>query len=149
MLRRIFPLAALLLMVGCASTRTETFELSVKNQTNTPISIWLTKDGPPAEQGWESPEQLALGPSTSTYSFRVLEPGKVAHAGPLTGRFAPGVNAWLRVYQGLHKLDEILAISRGSTDRLDYLLPPGRHQITITVQNGRLVVLENEPQPNP
>jgi len=147
-MNRLFPpLAVLLLIVGCASTNMETFELSVKNQTGTPISIWLTKDGPPAEEGWQSPEDLALMPQTSTFSFRTLEPGKIAVAGPLAGRFAPGVNAWLRVYQGLHPLDEILAISRGSHDRLDYLLSPGRHQITIVEQNGRIVALEADHQP--
>jgi len=145
--RLFLPLVALLLIVGCASTNKESFELAVKNQTGTPISIWLTKDGPPAEDGWESPEQLALRPQTSTFGFRTIEPGKVAQAGPLTGRFAPGVNAWLRVYQGLHTLDEILAISRGSHDRLDYLLSPGRHQITVVEQNGRLVALEADNQP--
>jgi hypothetical protein len=147
-MNRLFvPLAALLLIVGCASTRQETFELSVKNQTGTPISVWLTKDGPPDEQGWESPELLAMMPQTATYSFSSLEPGKVAHAGPLTGRFEQGVNAWLRVYQGLHTLEEILAISRGSHDRLDLRLVPGRHQITIVEKDGRLVALESDHQP--
>ncbi|MCC6423053.1 MAG: hypothetical protein IT447_06195 [Phycisphaerales bacterium] len=145
--RLFLPLAALLLMVGCASNRQETFELSVKNQTSTPISIWLTKDGPPDEQGWESPEQLALLPQTTTFSFTTVEPGKVAHAGPLTGQFAPGVNAWLRVYQGLHTLDEILAISRGSHDRLDYLTLPGKHRLTIVEQDGRLIAQETDIQP--
>jgi len=147
MYRLALSLAALLLVVGCASTRTETFQLSVKNQTGAPISVWLTKDGPPAEEGWESPEQLAQLPSTTTFSFRTIEPGKVAEAGPLTGKFASGSNAWLRIYQGLHTFDEILAISRGSHDRLDYFLAPGQHQITITTQDGRLVALEGENKP--
>lgn len=140
-------LAVLLLIAGCASTRTETFDLAVKNQTSGPISVWLTKDGPPVEEGWMSPEQLAQLPQTTKFSFRTFEPGKVGQAGPLTGQFDPGVNAWLRVYQGLHTFDEILAISRGSPDRLDYLLTPGRHQITIIEKDGRLIAEEQENLP--
>jgi hypothetical protein len=123
-----FLLGLLLLVGGCTVGRT--YEVSVKNDTNEPITIWLTKDGPPAEQQWLSPEQIAIDPADVPPKIGgvVVPPGKSAGTGAVKGQFYSDVNAVLRVYEGQLTLAQLLAVSRGSSNRIDQVLPKGASQ---------------------
>lgn len=140
-----------LVAVGCSSdTKTYSFQVSVKNATNRPITIWLVKEGPPVEQGWRSPEQLAMSlpGHEERISGAVIPPGQSADTGTREGKFAPGAYAWLRVYDGPQRLSEILAISRGNPVRLDVPLDPGISRIVIKDRAGRITAAqEAEPLP--
>ena len=135
-----------LVAVGCSSdTKIYSFQVSVKNATNRPITIWLVKDGPPVEQGWRSPEQLAMSlpGHEERISGKVIPAGKTADTGNLDGKFAPGTYAWLRVYDGQQRLSEILAISRGNPARLDVPLDPGISRIVIKDRAGRITAAQD------
>jgi hypothetical protein len=101
--------------------------VSVKNDTNEPITIWLTKDGPPAEEQWLSPEQIAIDPTEAAPKIGgvVVPAGKSASTGRVKGQFYSDVNAVLRVYEGQLTLAQLLAVSRGSSNRIDQVLPKG------------------------
>lgn len=115
----------LLLCGGCTVSRT--YEVSVRNDTSGPITIWLTKDGPPEQEAWLSPEQIAIDPTRATPEIGgvVVPAGKTASTGPTKGQFYSDVNAVLRVYEGQFTLAQLLAISRGSPNRIDTILPLG------------------------
>jgi hypothetical protein len=151
-MRIISLLSALLLAllaVGCSDTKTYSFQVSVKNATNRPLTIWLVKEGPPAEQGWRSPEQLAMSVPghEERISGKVLPPGKTADTGAIEGKFDPGTYAWLRVYDGPQRLSDILAVSRGNPARVDVPLDPGENRFIVTDQVGRIVVLPDHEPP--
>src|SRR5688572_19136145 len=99
-------IACLLLMTaaGCA------YQVEVKNQTSEPVTLWLTKDGPPAEEGWYSPEQLAAMPEDGRplYDLAVVPPGRTATTEKMSGEFPKGTRAVLRVYEGQKELLHIL-----------------------------------------
>lgn len=142
-MRTIALLSTLLLVLvglGCSDTKTYNFQVSVQNATTRPITVWLVKEGPPEEQGWRSPEQMAISAPQQEERIggRVLPPGKTADTGTVTGKFLPGSYAWLRVYDGPTHLSEILAISRGNPSRLDIPLDPGVSQIVIKDKAGRI-----------
>jgi hypothetical protein len=135
-------------MLGCV--RTETYQLAIKNATAEPITLWLTKDGPPAEAGWRSPEQLAMQPvKGEKLAGALVEPGELAMTGPRTGHFDQHTQAWLRIYGGAHTLSELLAISRGSPNRLDEPLEPGQHAWTVVEVNGALDLIPGIQQTAP
>ena len=153
---RIIALLSTLLLVlvgmGCSSTKTYSFQVSVKNDTTRPLTVWLVKEGPPEEQGWRSPEQLArsVPQQEERIGGRMLPPGKTADTGTVTGKFQPGSYAWLRVYDGPQHLSEILAISRGNPSRLDIPLDPGVTRIIIKDKAGRISAMsaaETDPKP--
>ena len=139
MIRRILltvTLAALL--VGCAQRRT--YQIQVRNELDRPVTLWLTKDGPPIEAGWKSPERIALErPSTDEPVADVLVPaGHSAETGRVSGRFDADTRAILRIYVGDLKLSEILATGRGNPARVDVPLLPGRNEVIIDRQQGVL-----------
>lgn len=130
-------------LVGCSSAKKYTFDLSVKNTTNRPITVWLTKVGPPTEREWLSPEQLAavLPGHDERISGVVVPAGKTAQRGPVTGKFEEGSYAWLRVYDGQYKsLSDLLSVSRLSPKRVDMPLEAGKNDLVARDVNGRLVV---------
>ena len=45
---------------GCHSYETRAYDVMVRNDSPVPIVVWLTKDGPPYEQAWLSPEDIAI-----------------------------------------------------------------------------------------
>lgn len=139
-----------LVAVGCSDTKTYNFQISVKNATDRPITIWLVKEGPPVEKGWRSPEQLAMSvPShDERISGRVVPPGQTADTSTVEGKFQPGSYAWLRVYDnGPQHLSQILAISRGDPARQDVPLEPGINNLIVTDQAGRIAVRPNHEAP--
>ncbi len=119
-------LMGLLLGVGgCAKSLM--YDVSVTNDGSHPVTIWLTKDGPPDEAAWLSPEQVAFDPKLAgdVIAGVTVPPGKTASTGTIKGDFSSGANAILRVYEGKLTIAEILAISRGNPNRIDVVLPPG------------------------
>jgi len=128
-MRHVIALGALLL-AGCSSTHT--FTVSVRNDALEPMTVWLTKDGPPAEQGWLSPEQIALSGMAKTTPIGVVIPaGKTADMSPIQGTLDSGTHAILRIYRGQTTFDMMLATSRGSANRTDMVLEPGANVIRI------------------
>jgi hypothetical protein len=130
-----------LMAVGCASRRN--FDVTVTNRLGDPITVWMTKakavSGDEYERGWMPPEVAAVGTVGSSRSLGgvAVEPGETAHTN-LTGMIANDDVAILRVYRAAD-LNAILALNRGSPDRLDIPLDPGKTDIDIVRQNGQLV----------
>jgi hypothetical protein len=134
----ILALAALL--VGCASEHS--FDVSVKNATDRPLTIGFVKRGAQGTEDWSPPESFALLPPSRqpTHWGVVIDPHTIASR-RVTGMFEPGTEAQLRVYGGAHELNDLLAISRGTGDRLDLTLIAGGHNdFIITYPEGRLAV---------
>lgn len=129
------------MLVGC-SVPTRTYDVSVKNEMTQPITVWVTKSGPPVERRWLSPEQLAtyVNPPGDPIYGRAVPPGKTAHAGPLVGHFPEGTEAILRVYLGQHDLNELLAMGVRNPNRVDVTLPEGRSAYVVHEENGKLRV---------
>jgi len=129
-------MGAVLLGLGCTGCFTESrvYDVHVRNNTSGPVTLWLTKDGPPEEAGWERPESLALGKLQDDGPLGgVIVPARgVASTGPVKGQFYRDTGAELRIYTGSNTFAEILAIGRDSLLRMDYSLKPGRNDLTLT-----------------
>ena len=133
-----------MLLVGCSdNTTTRRYNISVKNETSAPVTIWLTKDGGPVEPAWSSPEQLAITKPAydETIGGVTVPAGKTADTGTIEGKFRPGAYAWLRVYEGQRTFSEILAISRGNPARTDVPLSPGKNDIVVKKVAGQFVAV--------
>ena len=139
----LLPLA---MLVGCSSERDYTYDISVKNDTGRQITVWLTKDGPPREAGWRSPEDLAMNvpPHEERFSGTLIPVGKTAYIDSIKGKFAEGTYAWLRVYDGRYDLSNLLAISRGNPKRADYPLDPGGNHLVVKDKAGKIQVLQDK-----
>lgn len=137
---RFAPLL-LLFVIGCSGP-TQTYNVAVRNDLDQPITVWLTKNAPPAESHWLSPEQLATyeNPTGERISGVVVPPGKTAETGNQKGHFPAGTEAVLRVYLGKHTLDELLATGPRSSSRIDVTLSPGRSDLIVREREGRLFV---------
>src|SRR5437763_1107016 len=91
---------------GCSPTRTEEFDITLRNKTPRPLLLNLAKDGPPLQLAWATPEDLSRKTPEiwedwkSNRTIPLLEPGKTATIHKLTGRFDAGTHAFLRVYAG-------------------------------------------------
>ena len=125
--------------LGCQA-ETRTYEVSVRNDTPEPLTIWLFKEGGPYENGWKSPEDLAIESPKANEPLGkvVIRPGAVADAGPVIGHFDSDSDAKLRVYRGAHSFNELLAISRDSGDRIEVKLRRGDNAFLITEHNLKL-----------
>jgi hypothetical protein len=125
--------------LGCAA-ETRTYEVSVRNDTLTPVTIWLYKAGGPYEDGWKAPEDLAIESPKANEPIggRIIGPGVVATAGPIQGHFDSDAAAMLRVYRGGHHFNELLAISADSGQRVDTKLKPGDNEFLITDRDVKL-----------
>jgi hypothetical protein len=136
-------LVVLILCSAAGCSTTQSYDLAVRNETSRPLTIWLTKDGPEDEPAWRSPEDMAIdqpGGQGGPIPGVVIAAGKTAHT-KIDGKFASNTRAILRFYRGQLHLNEILAISRGSPDRLDIYLPPGpSHIIVRDADDGHLAI---------
>ncbi len=144
--RASLPLLLLLsIMVGC-STRSESYMVSVKNETNSPLTMGFTKEGEPFQDDFMAPEDIALDRQVKPelYSWGNLLPaGKGATTNkPMTAKLGTDAIAYLRVYRGHLNMLEILAISRGSASRVDVPLMPGRNDFVIVQRDGKLAVIK-------
>ncbi|MGD0463212.1 MAG: hypothetical protein ABSB74_12070 [Tepidisphaeraceae bacterium] len=136
--------AAILLMglfaVGCSSS--QTYDVTVTNKLSDPITVWMTKEklvaGNTAEPGWASPEELAVGTTETEHVGGVaIEPGDTGHT-LLKGHIDADDVAVLRVYRA-SDLNMILALHRGSPQRLDIPLDPGTTDIDIAKEKGLMI----------
>ena len=128
------PCLLLLLTIGCAGSRKYTFDVSVQNSTDGPLTIGFIKKGPPQDPRWMSPEDWTNVPPSRQpeYWGMVVPPGKMM-ADRVTGEMSAGADPVLRVYSGKPTLSEALAISHGTGDRLDLgLHPSGNNNFIIT-----------------
>ena len=137
--------SAALTVWGCTSTRTDTFDVEIRNATSGPVTLSLSKNGPPYEPTWATPEDLAIespklreewagGPS----GMGVVPAGKTASVKGLTGQFDAGTRGFLRAYAGDLTISQMLARSQGSPDRVDVELTPGVNRIVLTDKSGRI-----------
>lgn len=131
---RILCVAALLVVgtVGCAPKAT--FELTLVNKTDRPVTVGLVKSGPPEEPAWASPEEQAVQASVDGMPpwGHVVPAGRTLDSPPVTGAFPQGTLAYVRVYRGERRNAELLAISSPSPDRAEVLLFPGRNVVIVT-----------------
>ena len=138
--------ALLLSVVGCAllaggcSTKPYTFTIVVKNETQQPVVVGLAKDGPPFEDNWATPEQIAALPQRpGEHPWGIpLAPGKTADVKEERARLDASSAAFVRVYASEPALNSLLSISSGSPNRLDIPLIPGDNRIVIKRDGGRL-----------
>jgi hypothetical protein len=139
---KIAPALLVLFLVGCHDVVSRTYDVTVHNQSSKTVTIWLTKNGPAYEEGWRSPEDLVMeSPKMNEKIAGVFVPaGKTAFTGKVTGEFAPGVDAILRVYMGQRNLNEILAMSHGNVGRFDITLKPGANELTVTDQGSGIQI---------
>ncbi len=132
---RFTPLLLVLFVFGCGPT-TRTYSVTVANQSLEPMTVWLTKDGPPSEMAWASPEQIAIAGIEKDIPFPgvVVPAGKTGVMPGVEGKFNSRTNAVLRVYHGQMRLSEMLSVSDGSARRTDVILVPGDNAVIITPQ---------------
>ena len=99
----------LLLLPACTQIDKRSFEISVKNETAHPLSLGLVKNGPPAEEGWIAPHEVAMmAPQLADRHWGwVLAPGETKTFGPYTGHFESQTHAILRVYAGTPTIDDL------------------------------------------
>jgi hypothetical protein len=137
--RTVIALSMLLLAVGCSPAAT--FDVTIINQTERPLTVGIVKDGGPLERNLLGPEQLAIDSALESLPpwGHVIPPGKTMDSGKVTGAFPRGATAYLRVYRGRHDNAHLVAISSPSPDRLDVLLFPGYTELVIREDEKGLV----------
>jgi hypothetical protein len=147
-MRTLTALVLASLALGCIQTRT--YQVSVTNHTDTPITFGVVKHGDPYESQWAAPEVVeANGGHASPELWGAIPPGKTAVSDQIKGRFNRKAMAELRVYQGKLDLAGIMAISRGQPNRIDLHLEPGMNKFTIINLNGHFeAVSDAPPTPN-
>jgi hypothetical protein len=139
-LRRTIPLSPCLLilfLVGCGGPKNYTFDVSLKNATDTPLTVGFIKRGPPSDPHWMSPEDWTNAPPSrqpESWGF-VIPPGET-FAERVTGEMSSGADPIVRIYAGTHPLNDLLAISHGAGDRLDLGLQPHGNNYFIITHNG-------------
>jgi len=132
--RLVSLLAVALFSLACVNTgEKRTFSLEVANNAKTPVTMGLAKLDGVVEVEWESPEDRAImDPKLTGLGWgTVLPPGRTASL-RVSGRFLPNTRGFLRIYNGDLPLSEILAISKGSRNRIDILLREGNSAFVIT-----------------
>ena len=147
---RFLRLAPLALLAGFASagcaTRTETFDVSVRNESPGPVIVWLTKIGGPEEERWRSPESIAINFVVEDERIGgVLVPaGNTADTGKQKAKLEKDSRAVLRVYKGEMTMSQMLANGSDSPNRADVILDPGVNRFTVTEASGKLKVSRAE-----
>jgi hypothetical protein len=127
--------------VGCSSYENRSFQLTVKNESNAPVTVWLTKNGPPDERNWQSPESYAISSpkNTDLHNEVVLDPGKEGRIA-INGKFRPSTDAVLRVYDGVVDMNDMIATDELSSLRHDARVPEGIWFLSIQRKPGLTVV---------
>jgi hypothetical protein len=137
-------LALMLVAGGCSEVQKRTYEVNVRNESDRPVTVWLTKDGPFYEKNWKSPEDLAIETRNANEMIAgsVIRPGETQGIGPVNGKFVPRTNAILRVYLGEHGFSDLLSIPRGAPDRRDYELDarPATNNFRVVNRDGRTLI---------
>jgi hypothetical protein len=125
-------IVSILIAVGCAPTRT--YDVTVHNNTPDPVMLWLTKDGPPAEEGWYTTEQFLQAPPDTPSPGIQLPAGDTADTGKVKGKFPQGTHAILSITRS----GEAARVPGGS-DPLIIRLAPGKNEITVVEEGGKLM----------
>ena len=138
----------LLLATGCASSHS--FDVSIRNATDEPLTIGLVKYGPPMEPKWASPEDVAIGSATRqiTRWGGLLPPEKMVMIHQ-DGHFGRGARAFARIYAGDRTLSELLATGQHDPSRLDMPLAPGDNSFVVSYKAGKLVAQRINPTASP
>jgi hypothetical protein len=134
----VVSLAALI--AGCASDK-KPYQVTVENRFDRPVTVWLTQSHESRDAQWMSPETMAIhSPRMRDSANRVVvPPGKTASTSELKARLASDTDAVLRIYIGERSFDELLAMSRDNPNRFDVVLKPGRNELVLREEDGRLV----------
>ena len=137
----LIPITLALLITGCGGAGRHTFEVTVTNTLDVPITAGPIKDGPPYEPNWGTVEQWAMArPLDALPPWGiVIPPGRTADSGKLHGTFEQGTGGYLRVYRGEHSNAELMAISEGSPNRLTVLLFPGPNHFEVAYEGIKIV----------
>ena len=138
-MKRSLLLAGLLFVVGCGPT-VQQYSIIIKNDTDRPMTVVLTKDGGPMDMKWLPPEDFAAllhAPPEAKVNGIVIPPGKTVDQ-TRSSEFDSGTHAILRVYNGKQTPETMVGISPGSPNREDVPLEPGENNIVIG-QNGKAV----------
>jgi hypothetical protein len=124
---------ATLTATGCSST-TRSFDVTVRNDTSYPVMLWLTKNGPPEEDRWVSPETLASSDRPrSPLPGAVVQPGQKLATDTITGKFPSGTSAILRLYAHATHLTELPDIPAPAPGRRrDIVLQPGDNKFIVS-----------------
>ena len=136
--------AGMILLGGCGG-KSQSYNVIVRNESPRSVTVWLTKNGPPDEPAWKSPETIAIESlgSDEPVAGVIIPPGKTGETGTVKGHFPEGVDAVLRVYLGQLAFDDLLAISRDSPNRIDVVLTPGKNELVVRDQRGATVIERN------
>jgi len=140
----------LLALASACSTSKQTYTVDLVNKTPLALSVGLIKTDGPIEDGWTSPEQIAIrAPQFSERKWgKPLQPGQSITIGPQSGTFGNG-HAVLRVYVGDVPVSALIAYSRNDPGRLDLHLWPGRCGFVIDMPGGKLQATPIETTPPP
>jgi hypothetical protein len=140
MLKQTLVLLALLCVAGCAGN-VRNFQISLTNDTPNPLTIALTKSGPPLEAKWASPEDVVarrVSPD-QTSGMTVIQPSKTVNS-TVSGRFEKNSEPVLRVYSGAMTLSEMLSAKTG-VNRFDLPLKDGSNKFIVR-QGGQGLNIE-------
>jgi hypothetical protein len=129
------------IVIGCNSGNEKSFQVEARNESGRAVTLWLTKDGPPAEEGWLTPEQVVDASQTMKYDLAFVPAGRVGYTAKMSGIFPPGTRAVLRVYEGEKEVFDLAKAAPSS--RADYVLKSGSNRLRIVDRSGQLAV---EPQ---
>src|SRR5688500_7459843 len=121
------------MIIGCTPTRS--YDVSVHNKTSDTVTLWLTKDGPPAEKGWLTTEQFIAAPADTPSPGVQLPAGRIADTGKRKGKFPQGTNAILLIYRTGAAAD-----APGGSEPLTVRLSPGRNEMAVFDEGGKLIV---------
>jgi len=134
-------------VVGGCQEKKFSYSLTLRNASTEPLMVGFAKEGPPFEDAWATPEQVARIPTRpDERGWGVpVEAGKTAEVKTVTAKLNPTSIAYVRVYASTPTLEGMLAISTGSPNRADVPLTPGANDLIVVRQSGRLVVQRLKP----
>jgi hypothetical protein len=143
--------AALLVFFSINCAPRVSFQLSILNKTDQPLTVGVIKEGEPYERDLASPEQLAIQTSLEALPpwGHVIPPGRTLDSPTITGTFPRGAAAVLRVYRGEFTNAQLLAISNPSPDRAEVLLFPGLNQIIVQEDREKGLIVQRVRSKSP
>ena len=131
----VLALLPLLMVAGCAATPHDaTYAVTVRNEAQVPVVLWLTKDGPPVEADWLSAAQwqlLADPDSAGVLPALTLNPNDLATLGPRAGRFGGSTRAVLDVYATPATPQGMADAKPGDADLARVDLKPGDNYVRV------------------
>ena len=126
-----------LLLCGCGVNSTEV-RVAVHSDADVPVLLWLTKDGPPVENGWMSPGTLAAETlptaadnDLSRLPVAQIEPGASVSLPPRRGKFPRGTLPIARIFYGPSTLTEFASVMKRASNVDTVLLTGGDNYIIV------------------